>query len=323
MSYNQLSEKQRYHIELCLKKGMCQKDIAEQIGKHPSTISREIKRNMGKKGYRHKQAHRKAMERHKNRNKAIKLTDKVISWISLLLKQDFSPEQIVGRLFLEIGITLHHETIYRFIYQDKVNGGNLWQHLRIVVKPYRKRYGSGQDKRGKIPNRVSIHNRPNDINERVRLGDFEADTVIGKNRKGALLTLVDRKSLYTLIVKLAGKQADKLANEAIDVLTPIQEQVHSITFDNGLEFTRHEQIARALNITTYFADPYASWQRGANENTNGLIRQYFPKDTDFHDITDEQVKTVQNKLNNRPRKTRGFKTPNELFFNKTSQLLVA
>lgn len=302
---------------------MSQKDIAEQIGVHPSTISREIKRNQGLKGYRHKQAHRKASDRHKHKNKAIKLTDKVTDWITILIEQDFSPEQVVGRLLQEKGIKLHHETVYRFIYQDKDKGGSLWQHLRIVVKPYRKRYGSGQDKRGKVPNRVSIDKRPSCINDRLRLGDFEGDTVIGKNRQGALLTLVDRKSLYTYIVKLDGKQADKLANKAIDVLKPIKEQVHSITFDNGLEFAKHEQIAKTLELDTFFADPYASWQRGANENTNGLIRQYFPKDTNFNEVTDEQVQAVQDKLNNRPRKTRGFKTPNELFFNKTTLLLAA
>ena len=323
MSYTHLSEKERYHIELEIKKGISQKDIAETLGRHPSTISREIKRNTGKRGYRHKQAGRQAKQRHKDKAKAIKLTDEVIVDITTLLKQQLSPEQICGYLKIHKGILLHHETIYRFIYEDKEAGGELYQHLRIASNSYRKRRGSNYSRRGKIPNRVSIHNRPSIIDEKTRIGDIEGDTIIGKNRQSALLTLVDRNTLYTEIVKLEGKQADKLAKSAIQRFEPIKDRLHSLTLDNGLEFAKHEDIADALGLDTYFADPYASWQRGINENTNGLIRQYFPKGTDFNDVSVEQIQFVQDRLNNRPRKSRGFKTPNELFFGKSIDLLVA
>lgn len=323
MNYTHLSEKERYHIEIQIKKGVSKKDIAKSLGRHPSTVSREIKRNTGLRGYRHKQANEKALNRHQDKPRAIKLTDKVIGYIKTLLKQELSPEQICGYLLTHKGISLHHETIYRLVYADKASGGDLYKHLRIVSKPYRKRYGSNYSKRGKIPNRVSIHDRPKQIDDKVRIGDIEGDTIIGKNRKSALLTLVDRKTLFTHIVRLEGRQADKLAQSAIERLKPIRDKLHSLTLDNGLEFACHEKVAGALKIDTYFADPYASWQRGINENTNGLIRQYFPKGTDFNKVTDEQILFVQERLNNRPRKTRGFRTPNELFFGQFVDLLTA
>ncbi len=217
---------------------------------------------------------------------------------------------------------MHHETIYQLIYSDKANGGNLYQHLRIASKSYRKRYGS-YECRGKIKNRIDIDDRPTVVDRRNRIGDWEGDTIMGKGRKSALLTLVERKTLYAVMVRLTGKRADLLAEAAVINMKGIAGKVKTITFDNGLEFAEHERIAEGLKADIYFAHPYASWERGINENTNGLIRQYFPKGTDFNRVSDEQVRFVMERLNNRPRKTRGNRSPNELFMGQRVDLLAA
>ena len=220
------------------------------------------------------------------------------------------------------GISLHHETIYQLVYADKANGGNLYTHLRIVSKPYRKRYGS-YDRRGQIKNRVSIDKRPAVVDKLSRVGDWEGDTVIGKGHSGALLTLVECKTLYTVIVRLNGKRADLLAEAVIANMRPLKHKVKTITLDNGFEFTKHESIAKALEAKIYFAHPYSSWERGINENTNGLIWQYFPKSTDFSKVTDQQVRWVMNRLNSRPRLSRGSWSANELFMGQRDDLLAA
>jgi len=322
MSYTQLTEGQRYQIYALLKEGLSQKAIAENIECHPSTISRELKNNRGKRGYRPKQANAMSVKRRQTAKKRIKLTPKVQESIGHLIKQDLSPEQVAGYLEKKLHIQLHHETIYQFIYDDKERGGVLYKHLRIANKPYRKRYGS-YDRRGQIVNRVSIDERPKVVDDKVRIGDWEGDTIIGKGHKGALLTLVERKTLYTVIVPLKGKNAEQLKQAAIEVLTPLKERVLTVTFDNGKEFAEHEAMAEALEAQVFFAHPYASWERGINENTNGLIRQYFPKGTDLRTITQEQAQFVMDRLNNRPRKTRGGKTPNELFMGLQVDLLAA
>lgn len=195
--------------------------------------------------------------------------------------------------------------------------------MRIVSRSYRKRYGH-DDRRGKIKNRVGIEARPAIVEKRSRIGDWEGDTVvIGKDRKSALLTLVERKTLYTVIARLTGKRADLLAETAVNVMKPMKHRFHTLTLDNGLEFAQHEQIARELKADIYFAHPYASWERGINENTNGLIRQYFPKGTDFNQVTDDDIAHVMERLNNRPRKTRGCRSPNELFLGQHVDLLAA
>lgn len=322
MNYNQLTENERYQIYSLLKEGKSQKQIAENLGRHPSTISRELKRNRGLRGYRPKQAQDLSDTRRSSAYKAIKLTPEVVSWCKKLIRKDLSPQQAVDYLSRHKGISLHHESIYQLIYCDQAEGGNLYQHLRVASKPYRKRYGQ-YDRRGKIRNRVDIDERPAVVDGRLRVGDWEGDTIMGKGRKSALLTLVERKTLYTIIVKLTGKRADLLAAAAVHALEPIRSKVKTITFDNGLEFAEHERISEALNADIYFAHPYASWERGTNENTNGLIRQYFPKGTDFKTVTNKQIQTVMDRLNDRPRKTRGCKSPNELFMGLRVDLLAA
>lgn len=322
MSYKQLTENERYQIYEMKTAGQTQKEIAKRVKKNPSTICRELWRNRGQRGYRPMQAQKMANERRQQAFKAKKVDSQVRSWIKQLIKQELSPEQVVDYLRRHKNISLHHETVYQLIYADKRKGGQLYKHLRIASKSYRKRYGH-YDRRGRIKNRTSIDARPDVVDRRNRIGDWEGDTIIGKGRKSALLTLVERKTLYTMIMKLTGKRADLLANVAIKGMVYLKGKVKTITFDNGLEFSEHERIAEGLDAKIYFAHPYSSWERGINENTNGLIRQYFPKNIDFTEVTEEQIYFVMDRLNNRPRKTRGCKSPNELFMGLRIDLLAA
>ena len=322
MYYQQLTKDERYQIKACLQIDMKQVDIAKLLKRSPATISREIKRNTGKRGYRPKQANDQATMRRLTAEKSIKLTNEIKQDIVKLIKQELSPEQVCDYLITHGKTKLHHETIYRMLLQDKCDGGTLYKHLRHLHKSHRKRYGS-YECRGRIKNAVSIEQRPELVNTRSRIGDWEGDTVIGKNKKSAIYTLVERKSLYTIIVKLNGKNATELADKTIKALEPISNKIHTITYDNGLEFAEHERMAKALDADIYFAHPYSSWERGINENTNGLIRQYFPKGTDFNKVTDSQIEFVMKRLNTRPRKTRGGKQPVELFLGKAVDLLTA
>jgi IS30 family transposase len=322
MYYQQLTKDERYQIKACLQIDMKQVDIAKLLKRSPATISREIKRNTGKRGYRPKQANDQATMRRLTAEKSIKLTNEIKQDIVKLIKQELSPEQVCDYLITHGKTKLHHETIYRMLLQDKCDGGTLYKHLRHLHKSHRKRYGS-YERRGRIKNAVSIEQRPAIVDSRSRIGDWEGDTVIGKDHKSAIYTLVDRKSLYTVIVKLNGKNATELVDKTLKVLEPISNKIHTITYDNDLEFAEHERMAKALDADIYFAHPYSSWERGINENTNGLIRQYFPKGTDFNKVTDSQIEFVMKRLNTRPRKTRGGKQPVELFLGKAVDLLTA
>ena len=254
-----------------------------------------------------------AMHRRGQANKFVKLTPAVIAMVIRLIKQDFSPDQVSGFLNRHHQIRISHETVYQLILTDRKQGGRLYLHLRRAAKKRKKRYGL-RDRRGQIRGRVSIDHRPAVVEAKGRIGDWEIDTVIGSNHKGVLLTIVERKSKLTLMAKLANRRAQPLADAVATLLTPLKKRVFTITSDNGKEFANHMQISSALKSDFYFAHPYHSWERGLNENTNGLIRQYFPKSMCFDTITDDQVQWLMDRLNNRPRKTLGYKTPNEVFF---------
>ncbi len=322
MSYKQLTENERYQIYVMNKAGHSQEDIAHWLGRSPSTISRELRRNHGLRGYRPGQAQRMSDERRRDAHKARKMTAEITGWIEALIGQELSPQQVVDYLRRHSKVCLHHETVYQFIYADKAAGGELYRHLRVASKSYRKRYGS-YDARGRIKNRVDIDARPAVVDRRNRIGDWEGDTVMGLRRQSALLTMVERKTLYTVIARLTGKRADLLAEAAIGSMLHLKDKIKTITLDNGLEFAQHEAIAKGLQADIYFAHPYCSWERGINENTNGLIRQYFPKGTDFTRVTDEEIMFVMNRLNNRPRATRGGRSPNELLLGQREDLLAA
>lgn len=317
MSYQQLTREQRYTIYILMKAGQKQTQIADSIGCHKSTISRELQRNRGYKGYRPLQAQAMAHSRHYQSHRQ-RISEQTWMQVDWLLRQQWSPEQIAGRLKLEQQASVSHERIYLHIYADKRAGGSLYRHLRSQKKQ-RKRYGS-YARRGQIPNRISIDQRPAIVANKERLGDWEADTIIGARHQGALLNCTERKSKLTLLRKLETKGALEVKHNCIDLLAACADQVHTITVDNGKEFSDHRDIAAVLQTDIYFAHPYCSWERGLNENTNGLIRQYFPKKYDFAKITDQDVLVVAARLNNRPRKTLGYRTPNEVFF---KQQLVA
>jgi IS30 family transposase len=257
-------------------------------------------------------AQRKYKKRQKEKPKFIHFTEAIKSLVIEQLYYEFSPEQIARRAKLEGKKCVSHETIYRYVWGEKQQGGALYKQLRNRGKRYRKR-GSEKDSRVIIKNRVSIDERPSIVDEKTRFGDLEIDTIIGKAHKGALLTITDRASLMEWIVKLRSKNAEELALHAMSVLAPYKEYLHTITSDNGKEFACHEKISQYLGIDFFFAHPYKSCERGCNENANRLIRQYFPKGTDFNIVDNQEVTFTQYKLNDRPRKKLGFLTPNEYF----------
>lgn len=308
MSYHHLTGEERYQISALNKAGHSQIEIARLIGRSPATISRELRRNRGERGYRPKQAHRLACQRREvsaGNARRIGASD----WLAIEanLRKDWSPEQVSGTTGLASA-----ETIYLHVYEDKRAGGDLHTHLRCQKKR-RKRYGSGRDRRGRIPNRTPISERPAVVDERARLGDWEGDLVIGHGHSGAIVTLAERRTQAVLIRKVDTKASDTVRRAMSDMLRKVKHVSHTVTLDNGKEFSQHEQLSKDLGIETYFADPYASWQRGLNEQINGLIRQYLPKSRRFDDVTDEELALIQKKLNNRPRKGLGFNTPTQEF----------
>jgi len=307
--YSHLTQAERYQISSLLKANCSKTEIASILNRHKSTIGREIKRNTGKRGYRPKQAGSLSIER--KSNNANKITDFCWAYVTHLIKKKYSPEQVNGRLKLDGWDKVPSiERIYQFIYTAaRENKTSLREHLRCQ-KQRRKRYNSGQNRRGKIVNRVDIDKRPEVANTRSRLGDFEGDTIVGNKHKGVLVTLVDRKSLELKMKPLPRKLSTQVINACIDKLK--NEIAHTLTFDNGLEFAKHEMITNSIGTEIYFAKPYRSWERGTNENTNGLIRQYYPKSMQLDQLTDVEVQVVEDALNNRPRKKLGFLTPLEV-----------
>jgi len=309
-----ITREQRYTISVMLQKGYSQKEIAAAISKDKSTISREIKRNKDKRNgvYKHELAQKKYSQRQKEKHKKIYFTDTIKSYVEKKLSDDYSPEQICGRAKIDGENCVSHERIYQHIWTNKRQGGELYIHLRRRNKRYRKR-GNLKDSRGIIKDKVSIDERPKIVEEKNRFGDLEIDTIIGKNKKGAILTINDRWSGKVWIKKLVGKFAKPLSEKTVEILYSIKDLIYTITGDNGKEFADHKTISKQLELSFYFAHVYHSWERGANENTNGLIRQYIPKKIDFSTITDEYIEYVQNKLNDRPRKRLNFLTPNEIY----------
>lgn len=309
--YNQLTYEQRCQISLLNKSGLSQRAIASAVGASQSTISRELDRNSGERGYRYKQAQHKAAQRRKQAVCRTKMTPSMIGTIESKIRIDWSPEQVSGWLLEEQDLLISHESIYLHIWADKQVGGDLYTHLRRQGKKYDKRR-NGKSTRGQIKNRVSIDERPQVVDDKSRIGDWEIDTMIGKGHSGALVTIVERATNFTVSAQVNSKSAADVTQAAIALLRPYKEVVHTITADNGKEFAYHEQISKALDAEVYFANPYSSWERGLNENTNGLLRQYFPKETDLKAVTQKAVKHAVERLNSRPRKGLCFKTPGQL-----------
>lgn len=312
--YSQLTLEQRYIIYSMLKIGYSQTEIAKVIGVHKSTISRELIRNRSSRAYRYKQANTFAEGRKKGKVR-FRLDGSTWAYVEQLICKEWSPEQISAWMKKNMDIAVSHEWIYKYVLKDKQTGGSLYLHLRCKKKR-KKRYGSNE-RRGILKNRVSIDERPAVVDTRNRLGDWEADTIIGKAHKQAIVSMTERKSGLSLIYKVDRRTKENTQKAIKCLLGSISDQVLTITSDNGKEFGDHEKIAAGLKCDFYFAHPYSSYERGTNENTNGLIRQYFPKDRDFRTITDKEIIHATKRLNNRPRKRLGYKTPNEVFFGES------
>src|SRR5512138_1188117 len=296
MSCNQLTQEQRYQIYALKKTGHSRTEIAEVIGVHKSTVSRELRRNRGGRGYRPQQAQQLALER---RSKVVfRISTQTWNIVEKLLRQEWSPEQIAGRLKKEQKICISHEWIYQHVLADQRAGGDLYKHLRCQKKR-RKRYGT-YNRRGKLLNCRSIEERPAIVAHRKRLGDWEVDTVFGKDHKQALVTLTERKSRFNLLGKVSQHTAQAVQNQICRLLLPVQDKVHTLTSDHGKEFAYHERIAQLLQLKYYFAHPYAAWERGTNENTNGLLRQYFPKKCDLYQVSHKAMTHTMSRLNFRP-----------------------
>lgn len=326
MDYKHLTEDERYQIDDHLRENYSQADIAKMLGRSPSTLSRELRRNKGERGWRPRQAQLKATGRLVTRGSSnVKRASKSAwEYAKKHLQDDqWSPEQIAGRLALEELETISHETIYQRILEDKNAGGELYTHLRCKKKR-KKRYGSATSSRGAIPNRVDIDQRPAIVDGRKRMGDWEGDTIIGAHDGGAVIaSMVERKSRYTYLAKSKDKTTTAVINSINQQMLPVADLVLTITLDNGKEFSKHEMLSNRLNADIYFAKPYHSWERGLNENTNGLVRQYFPKRIPFDRITEHDLQRVAKKINNRPRKCLDYKTPFEVFSKSCKKLGVA
>lgn len=320
MQNKHLNLERRYTIERMLKHGHAKKEIFIVIGVAESTLYRELSRNcLPRGGYNAKHAQMLADERRREGHVKKRFTKSMENYVvQKLTKYQWSPEQIVGRAGLDGIEMVSHERIYQFIWSNKAKGGQLYKHLRTGAKKYRKRYAA-KSSRGHIPGKVNISERPEVVEKKSRVGDFESDLIIGKAHKGALLTIVDRYSGMVLVENVGGKRKDDVKKFTINALAPFKQHVHTITNDNGKEFAEHLAIAKKLECKVFFANPYASWERGLSEYTNKLLRQYFPKQMELDQITQKQILHAIKMLNNRPRKKLGYRTPNEVFFNFINQ----
>ena len=316
---NQLTLEQRYTIQVLLSQNYSKPQIAPVLGKDRTVIYREINRNCDKRSgvYSSDLAQRKYAIRAREKPKRITFTFEIEQTVNDLIKEDYSPEQIVGYCKKNEIKCVSIERIYQHIWSDKKNKGKLFKHLRTQGKRYRKR-GKTTDSRGILTDRNPIENRPKIVEEKQRFGDFELDTIIGKNHQGAIVTLNDRSTGLFKIKKVATKESRLVAQAVVELLTELKPFLHTITSDNGKEFALHKQISKELEIDFFFANPYSPWERGANENLNGLLRQYVPKSSSFEDLTNEKLYEIQEKINNRPRKRFNFESPNYMFNQKVA-----
>jgi len=332
MNYSHLSQKERDHIYILKQEGLKNRAIANILKRHPATISREIKRNSTsiKKRYNNSPKKKKyylpdrANEKYKQRRRDSKYTFPLkdpwtYRYVIKNLKTGLSPETISGVLKFKYNVSISHETIYLFIYSKRVKKLELWQYLRRAHKKRRK-WNGRKGKRMRIPNRRDIKLRPKDVETRKVFGHWEGDSIIGIGKGAALHTEVERMSRKVFIRKKIRKTAKETKRVMINIYKSLPEQVRkTTTVDNGSEFTEHEDVTKETGVIVYCATPYRSCERGTNENTNGLIRWYFPKKTNFNEISEKEIQKIENILNNRPRKCLGYRTPNEVFHQLLSE----
>lgn len=314
MTYHQLTQEERYLIAGGLRLVRSRRELAEELGRSASTVSREIRRNATAHdgAYRGEKAHSYAVARRRRCRRGPQFSEAVLEQVDGALRERWSPEQIVGTFRMEGKEVPSHETIYRRLRRDKRSGGTLYRYTRIMSKVGRKRYRS-RPTRGVLLGKRHITERPAIVDQRGRLGDWEADTVMGSGTRHCLLTMVERRSGFTLIRKLTARNAAEATAAAASVIRRMRHRFHTITFDNGTEFHDYEQLERLFGVTCYFATPYHSWERGSNENLNGLVRQYLPRGRDLKSTTQNDCDKIAAALNNRPRKRHGFLTPLDVF----------
>lgn len=300
-----LSQDERYQIQWLDRGGFSTREIGAQIGRHASTVSRELRRN-GTDRYEARPAHRQSTRRRHSASARPRIDP--VQWVDVRthLDEGWSPQQIAGRG----DVAISHERIYQYIAADRQLGGVLWRSLRC--RKHRRRHRCGTPRQRQRFGGRRISTRPVVVARRTRIGDWEGDTIVGKGLT-RVLTLVDRKSGLLRLRRVASGGADATMRAVVHTLYPLSDHVKTLTWDNGSEFAMHALIDEVLGARSYFADPYASWQRGSNENTNGLLRQYLPKGCDLAHFSDDQLQHIEDKLNNRPRKRLGYQTPNEVF----------
>ena len=308
-SYRRVTQEDRVRIKDALDADLTLSEVADKLGFHKSTISREIRRNRGQRGYRPKQAQRKAASRQEHRSRQRKWDIHLARKVRKLLKKKWAPGQISHRLKLEGHKSVSHERIYQYIAEDKAEGGELWKNLRYSHKRRRRRFPS-QERRGQIQNAVSIEKRTAGANNRSRVGHWERDTMVGGERKTGVLVCVERKSRYTRLAKLERKTADRTAKATVSLLKNLP--CKSITNDRGQEFQAHERVAEKLGVKIYFCHPYTSSERGTNENRIGVLRQYLPKRSNLAGVNHYQIKKIETEINNRPMKCLDWRTPLEV-----------
>jgi transposase, IS30 family len=314
MSYRQLTSEERYMISALRKQGLNQSQIATNLQRHRSTICREFKRNCGRPGhYRPAEAVFMTSGRRSRSRRNQHFCSQQLARVEGLLVEQWSPEQISGFLRKEREFLISHETIYRHVWKDLKRGGTLHSYLRCARKKRRKRYAA-YDSRGRLAGKRHISERPARVENRVQLGHWEIDTVMGTGSKHCIVSLVERKSGYVLIGKLTARTQEQTTARTVRLIRKHPERFKTITADNGTEFHDYESIERVTQVPFYFATPYHSWERGTNENTNGLIRQYIPKGVCMKKLDQYQCNAIARKLNRRPRKRLGYKTPEECFY---------
>ncbi len=314
MKYRRVTGEDRLRIKDGLDAGLSKSAIADKLGFHKCTIGREVSRNKGQRGYRPKQAHQLATVREESKHGPYKMNPVIMTKIIERLELKWSPDQISNRLRVEGEETVSAETIYKFIYKDRENGGELWRNLRRSHRTRKKRFPY-EDRRGKIQNARSIFKRPKKANKRKNVGHWERDLMVGKNHKSAVLVITDRKTRFNKFRKLNGKYAKKVTKETIVALKGLPKK--SMTNDRGQEFSDHLNYEKKVKIKVYFCDPYSSYQRGTNENRIGLLRQYFPKKIDLTKLTNRQLEKIEFEINNRPMKILDWRTPYEAMMEKS------